>query len=260
MRSPRRPYLAYHQLETNGGFDRSDPGFVHYVVGLRDFVAQMDWLRKSGIRGMNVSTALHRDHTDVKGVALTFDDGYESDLTGAAPILEDCGFGATFYLVAQRLGTVGFLSISQARELIANPAFEIGSHSMTHKQLHKIGSDALTQEIRESKDRLEQVSGRAVDHFACPGGYWSKAIALAAREAGYLSVVTSREGLNTHLTDPFRLERIPIHRGTSVKRFAQLARGRGTFGLQIRRQVLNTAKSIVGWQRYKRLRTYVLYR
>jgi len=258
--SPGRAYLAYHQLETIDGFDRTDPGFVHYVVSLGQFVAQMDLLLRNGTKGINVSQALHRDYANTSCVALTFDDGYESDLSGAAPILEAHGFGATFYLVAQRVGTDGFLSANQIRELIANPAFEIGSHSMTHKELERVGSKMLTLEIKESKDRLEQLTGRAVKHFSSPGGLWSKEIALTAREAGYHSVVTAREGLNSQLTDPFRLARIPVYRRTSLERFAELASGRGTLGLRVRRHALDTAKSIVGWQRYKRLRTFVFYR
>ena len=56
------------------------------------------------------------------------------NLIAAAPVLREFGFNATFYLTAGSLGTPGYLSASQARDLDAQ-GFQIGCHSMTHPYL-----------------------------------------------------------------------------------------------------------------------------
>ena len=194
MRSPRRPYLAYHQLETNGGFDRSDPGFVHYIVGLRDFVAQMDWLRKSGISGMNVSTALHRDHADVKGVALTFDDGYDDFLRYALPVLQRYGFSATSFVIAGRLGGVNswdargprkpLMTAAQVRAAMA-AGIEIGSHGLRHVTLNYAADPALIREQRLSRQILQDVTGSAIGGFCYPYGHLNGRVVDGVHDAGY---------------------------------------------------------------------------
>ena len=44
-----------------------------------------------------------------RSVCITFDDGCETDLIAAAPVLRESGFSATFYLTAGFLGTPGYL-------------------------------------------------------------------------------------------------------------------------------------------------------
>src|ERR1700674_1505661 len=128
-------YLMYHGLELH---DRqsclpaaADKRYVLPAEKLREQVAQ---LRAYGFDGISVGEALKRRANDTPAVAITFDDGCESDLTSAAPALEEVGFHATFYLVPSFLGHPGYLSSRQARELTER-GFEVGCHSMTHRFL-----------------------------------------------------------------------------------------------------------------------------
>ena len=78
-----------------------------------------------------------------KTVCITFDDGCETDLLAAAPILKEFGFGATFYITVGFLGKPGYLSEAQVRNLSAL-GFEIGCHSLTHPYLPTLTIVAFT--------------------------------------------------------------------------------------------------------------------
>ena len=252
------PYLMYHEIELAGRqVVQNTPGYVRYVVNEKEFSDQLEWLAGAGFEGVNVTTAIGAPATTQKVVAITFDDGCETDLLAAAPLLKRHSFNATFYLVAGFLDRHGYLTTSQVRSL-KDLGFEIGSHSMTHSYLRRLNDTQLRAEIFESKDRLEQLTGSKVDHFSCPGGRWDSRVSDLAREAGYLSVATSEIGTNSDKSDPYHLLRLAILRGTSPESFSSLCRGEGLALRRIKSAILDGAKDFLGDSTYDRLRTRVL--
>src|SRR5690242_20085089 len=99
----------YHELELAGrSLVQSDPGYTRYVVPEPGFRPQLDWLKRNNWRGLCVSEALRFEPQP--GVAITFDDGCETDLLAAAPLLQKYAFRATFYVTSGFLGRSGYLS------------------------------------------------------------------------------------------------------------------------------------------------------
>src|ERR1700688_4992941 len=162
MALPRIVFLMYHELELAGRkLCQSDPGYVRYILPVEAFREQMDSLKKSGWGGLNVTGALR--YPAGRNVCITFDDGCETDLIAAAPVLREFGFNATFYLTAGFLGTPGFLNATQVRELDAQ-GFQIGCHSMTHPYLSDLDEPALRREIMDAKTQIEQIVGHPIKH------------------------------------------------------------------------------------------------
>jgi peptidoglycan/xylan/chitin deacetylase (PgdA/CDA1 family) len=252
----RRVFLMYHELELPGRpLCQSELGYVRYVVSAADFESQMHWLRSIGWHGMSVTEALA--FPDSEGVVLTFDDGCETDLLAAASILAQTRFSATFYITVGFLGKAGYLFPSQLREL-GDQGFEIGCHSMTHPYLNDLPEDRLHREIVHAKRELEQMLGRSVDHFSCPGGRWSARVAEVAKEAGYHSLATSRAVANPPHADRFSLGRVAVLRGTALGTFQCICRGHGLWKLQVQDLLRSTARLVLGNSSYDRLRSRML--
>lgn len=252
-----RVFLMYHELEREGReLCDKEPGYVRYALAEGDFRQHLSRLREMSWRGLSVGEAL-RNGEDERAAVFTFDDGCETDLTVAAPLLKESGFGATFYVVTGFTGRRGYMTARQVREL-SELGFEVGSHSHTHSLLTDLDSASLRAELAESKDRLEQMTGRGVEHFSCPGGRWSRAVSEAAREAGYSSVATSRPGSNARGADRFALARVAVMRGTAAESLARLCRGEGLFRLRAQEAALGAAKRLLGNAAYVRLRGAVL--
>src|SRR4051794_27558714 len=105
MGRPGTICLMYHEIQLPGReLCDADPGYARYAVSIDNFRTQMQFLKDSQTPGMNVSQMLTNSGN---GVALTFDDGCETDLITALPILTDLGFQATFYLTVDFLGKRG---------------------------------------------------------------------------------------------------------------------------------------------------------
>ncbi|MCI0485924.1 MAG: polysaccharide deacetylase family protein [Blastocatellia bacterium] len=251
-------YLMYHELEMPGRrLCRDEEGYARYVITQSDFRAHLAYLKANGFRGMSVTEALDRNDHNRPAVAITFDDGCETDLLVAAPMLEEAGFNATFYIVAGFTGERGYLSERQLREL-SDSGFEIGCHSMTHSYLTDLDADRLRFEIAEAKDRLEQITGKRVEHFSCPGGRWNHRVARTAEEAGYRSVVTSRAGVNSQTSDRFCLTRVAIKRGIEISEFDRLCRAEGMIALRAKASILSAAKFMLGNSVYEKVRSALL--
>lgn len=255
-------YLMYHELGVPGRpLVDDDPGYSRYVVDAVEFRAHLSHLRAENFRGLNVTEALQRENgacDDAPRVVLTFDDGCETDLTVAAPLLSEAGYNATFYVTAGHVNRRGYLSAAQLREL-SDMNFDIGCHSMTHRLLLPDATEAqLHTEIVEAKDALEGLTGRRVLNFSCPGGRWTKRVAATARAAGYESVATSHVGVNTAATDRLYLSRVAVMRHTTLGELARVCRGEGLWKLRARDVVLGTARKALGDAGYRKFRSRVL--
>jgi peptidoglycan/xylan/chitin deacetylase (PgdA/CDA1 family) len=251
-------YLMYHEIERAGReLCERQQGYVRYVVSESVFREHLARLRDNGFRGVSVSEALRLSDEDNRSIAITFDDGCETDFVIAAPLLKELRFNATFYAIAGRVGERGYLSRNQLRQL-SDSGFEIGCHSMTHRYLDDLSDQQLRVEIAEAKDRLEQITGKHIAHFSCPGGRVSRAAIRIAREAGYASVATSRIGVNTKATDPFALSRVAVLRGIATAEFDRICRAEGFTARRARTGLLNVAKVILGNSIYERVRASVL--
>jgi peptidoglycan/xylan/chitin deacetylase (PgdA/CDA1 family) len=249
-------YLMYHELETAGRpLCHSEPGYVRYVLTDQEFREQMDWLREQKVLGISVAQALSADGP--RGIVITFDDGCESDLNVAVPLLKNAGFGATFYITLGFLDQPGYLVPRQVRE-IGDAGFDVGCHSLTHAYLNDLDETGLWREIADAKTQLEDVLGRPVYHFSCPGGRWSPDVARVAQQAGYRSVATSRIAANRRGTDSFQLARVAVMRGTPLASYRALCQGKTLWQLQLRDSLRAASRRLLGNSLYDRLRSVAL--
>jgi peptidoglycan/xylan/chitin deacetylase (PgdA/CDA1 family) len=251
-------FLMYHELELPGrALCLPGAGYSRYVVSESGFRQQMQFLRQDGWQGLSVTQALL--YSSAKNVAITFDDGSETDLLCAAPILKEVGFGATFFVVTGWIGKVGYLSPTQLREL-CDLGFEIGCHSATHPYLTDLDDRQLHEETAGAKNQLEQIIGRAVNHFSCPGGRWDVRSLNAVKAAQFQSMSTSRTGVNSSRTDRFMLNRIPVLQSTPLHSLGRTCRGEGLFGARVRQAARGAAARLLGNSAYDSLRGCLLGR
>jgi peptidoglycan/xylan/chitin deacetylase (PgdA/CDA1 family) len=250
-------YLMYHEIKCpDRDLCQSAPGAIRYAVTESNFYEQLALLKARGFRALSVSGALVSADCG-PSVAITFDDGCETDLTVGVPALERFGFSATFYIVSGYIGQRGYLSGAQLRQL-SDRGFEVGCHSRTHANLTMLDAAGLHEEVAVAKAEIEQLIGRKVRHFSCPGGFWSQRVARVAANAGFVTLATSRVGSNSPHTDRYRLARVAMYRNVTLARFEQICAGKGIFSRRSAQSFLDGAKMVLGDSFYGRVRTMIL--
>jgi peptidoglycan/xylan/chitin deacetylase (PgdA/CDA1 family) len=256
MSKPGTVFLMYHELALpNRATCHREPGYTRYVVSASAFCAHMDRLKRDGWHAKNASQALQS--FDGKSACVTFDDGCETDLLSAAPLLKELGFGATSYITVGFLGQPGYLSASQVRSLSAL-GVEIGCHSQTHPYLPDLDDARLRDETAGAKDRLEQIAGVPVEHFSCPGGRWDRRVVAAVKAANFRSMATSRTAMNFAGTNPFGLARVAVLQNASEESVAQACSGRGLLGTQLKERARESFQRVLGNSAYDSLRALLL--
>jgi peptidoglycan/xylan/chitin deacetylase (PgdA/CDA1 family) len=165
------------------------------TVRRRDFGAHLDFLRGLGL-GFGAATVAVGDGKPPDTIAITFDDGYESVYTEAASEMAPRGICGTVFPVVGSIGASNtwdvrlsprpfrHLSWCQLREL-AGMGFEIGSHTMSHRDLTRLEIGTLRHELRVSRQVLEDGLDREVRAISYPFGRFSDRVIEEALEAGY---------------------------------------------------------------------------
>jgi len=256
MAEPRIVFLMYHELELPGRkLCQSDPGYVRYILPLNAFRKQMQWLRDSGYRGLSVSEALA--YPSQRSVCITFDDGCETDLIAAAPVLHEFGFRATFCVTAGFLDAPGYLSNRQLRELDSR-GFEIGCHSMTHAYLSDLSDPELKHEIADAKMKIEQILSHPIEHFSCPGGRYNQRVLTEAKQAGFKSVANSDFHANTSSSSADGLGRIAMLRDMTITQFGAICQDRGLWKKRLQHQTSRIIQRMLGNRTYDQLRATLL--
>lgn len=102
--------------------------------------------------------------------------------------------------------------LSTAEQLKEYPSdlTEIGSHTMSHPDLARLGGAALAHELVESKRALESLLGREVNSLSVPFGSYSQETLSAARDAGYLVVTTCDPVVVLAGKSPFTVGRFKV--------------------------------------------------
>jgi peptidoglycan/xylan/chitin deacetylase (PgdA/CDA1 family) len=212
------PVLLYHSVS-----DAPAGRFGPFTVSRSQLAAHLDLVLELGYQPITVRgllDGLASGQLPPRPVVLTFDDGFADYAANAWPILRDRGLTATLYVTAGDLGgrsqwlaSAGVsLPILSPREIadLAADGCEIGAHSMTHPHLDCLPHAVAYEEIRNSKDVLEQVLGQTVDTFAYPHGYHSRATKELVIAAGYRSATAVRNALSHADDDRYAIARVTV--------------------------------------------------
>ena len=166
-----------------------------------------------------------------RSVALTFDDGYESNYIWAYPLLRKYGVKATFFVVAGKIVPVSRpydmnktekLSWPQLREMYSSGYVSVQSHtynlhyknSDSSYALDKLANESENQyaeriynDLSEARKLISQEVGAEVQALAWPYGRSTPTADRAATKAGYSLLWTNQPGQVSYGEDRLHLSR-----------------------------------------------------
>lgn len=149
-------------------------------------------------------------------VSFTFDDGYASTHKQAFPILQKYNVRGTAYVTKSNTGDTGYMTWNQIKAL-QTAGWEIGSHSLTHREIPTLADNAVQQEIAGSKTFLEG-KGLTINTFAFPyGAYDMRSLVHVNRHYNAARGFWDRDNLNAWPYAFYVLQVKSIERGVSVQ-------------------------------------------
>ena len=193
--NPQLLVVMYHNIvygRTGNIYNRDLYNFEHDLIVLNRNYSITDFselLENMGKRAFKTDQAI-----------ITFDDGDLSMYGIVFPLFKEYKTKATFFLVPNFIGTVGYMSWDQIREMAnyrdesGKRLFFFGSHSLTHRPLGDLSPTEVQRELSESKRIIERETGYPVETLALPfgSGAGNEEIMEIAKKAGYKVIRTSR--------------------------------------------------------------------
>jgi peptidoglycan-N-acetylglucosamine deacetylase len=108
-----------------------------------------------------------------KTIALTFDDAVSNHATLCGPLLKKHGFRATFYVCEFppdfATNKQQYMTWPQIK-MLHDDGFEIGNHTLRHRNVIGISAQELETELTELEERCQQHGIAKPITFAYPGG------------------------------------------------------------------------------------------
>ncbi|HWA29266.1 MAG TPA: polysaccharide deacetylase family protein [Lacunisphaera sp.] len=229
----RLPVLMYHSIS-----DDNESGLSPYYrvcTSPRRFAEHMQWLADWGYSGVTLTRGLAALHSERPGngqvgasnpdklVAITFDDGFRDFHTHAFPVLRRHGFAASMYLPTAFIGEER--KAFKARECLTwtevkqmrSDGMEFGSHTVNHPELVRLGWPEIEQELRQSKETMEEQLEVPVDTFAYPYAFpvtdaeFTRRFQECLQQSGYTTCATTVIGRVKPGDNPWHLRRLPVN-------------------------------------------------
>lgn len=200
--------LVYHTISSPA---EPLPGEID--ISPEAFARQVDWLARwrSVVPLIETLSPNKRRHP----VALTFDDGFQDNLTVALPLLEKYSMPATVFVTPGFTGNESYLARAEVRELSRHPLITIGAHGLWHRHFNHLTTDEARQELVEARRVLEEITDKKITLMAWPYGECNAQLEQLATECGYQASWSVWKGNNgTH-----GRWRVPLGRSDNMARF-----------------------------------------
>jgi peptidoglycan/xylan/chitin deacetylase (PgdA/CDA1 family) len=217
LASRRRPgdiaILLYHKVGT---------GDREIDLPLQLFRAQLELLRrKFTVRALDDVLG----NVDGGGIVLSVDDGYRDFHENVLPLLMRYRIPAILYLATGLVGArAAGLGWDQLADAVSTGFVTIGSHTHSHIDLSRATEREAAQEMRRSKEMIEDRLGIACRHFAFPWSVGSPDAERVARRMFDSAAVAwgtnRRRSLDVHA-----LGRLPVLRSDGMRFFSAKVRG-----------------------------------
>lgn len=221
---PAVPILMYHSIS-----NEQETVHPYYRVNIspKIFADHIRFLSEAGYKTIALSEV--HETTDKlsdgsktdKTVVLTFDDGFQDFYTEAFPVLRRYGFSATVFLSTAYVSSRPFkgkpcLSWDEIREL-HQEGISFGSHTHTHPQLRDQPPATIREELKRSKQIIEDSIGSLVTAFSYPYRFpeedavFKRALRGHLVDEGYSNGVTTIIGRVSQLDDCLFMKRQPVN-------------------------------------------------
>ena len=213
----RLPVVMYHHIS------REPSRWNDYVISEKEFESDLRWLRDAGYETVSIAELLAWENGEFtmpeKPCMITFDDGFESTLAYAEPLLREYGFRGVvavigsvcekFSALDEHDPELSNMSWEEASAMAARGVIEVQCHTWDmhalwpRKGCMKTSRESLgTYRAALSRDLsrfLTAAAAHGVDlapAIAYPYGAYSRETADAVRDFGFLVAFTCSERVN----------------------------------------------------------------
>ena len=204
------PILSYHSISNED---------CPLSLNLKEFEKQLFFFKKNNFQSVHFN--------EIKNLSsnkfiITFDDGYKDLIINALPLLKKYNFKATCFIISDLIGKKNIwdklntnIKVKELMNLSdihfwVKSGMCLGSHSKNHKKLTLLNTKDVKDEIINSKNELENLTGTHVNSFCYPYGLYNENIVKIVKEKYNSAFTTNRSRYDTLKHNKYVLPRIDM--------------------------------------------------
>ncbi|WP_462411830.1 polysaccharide deacetylase family protein [Neobacillus sp. Marseille-QA0830] len=214
------PILVYHSIAEFTGHGQKE-----LYVTPENFELQMRFLRDNGYTMLTFESWQETEQVE-KPILVTFDDGYKNNLEAYKIFkkLKTDRFlpAATIFVISDFIGRPNRLTAGDIQMLANSGMFSIQSHTATHPDLTAVVN--LEEELKQSKQKIEKVTGKPITALSYPYGNYNNRVIEQVKKY-YLFGLTTTPGpyIKKGIKDEYyQLPRTYIKYSTTLSDFSKI--------------------------------------
>ncbi len=184
--------LSYHKIGVP--FDLSFCWHDRYA-----FLRHLDFYQNNRLQLKTITQTISQP--DSNNLALVFDDSF-SGIYDFFDEFKNRNIKTTIFTISGFIGRydrweislagLSFLHLNRKQLLqLSLDGHEIGSHSLTHRALIRLGNQELREELSVSKQIIEDITGTECVSLSVPFGLINQKVLDFAQSAGYQNIVST---------------------------------------------------------------------
>ena len=130
-----------------------------------------------------------------KNIIITMDDGWKGCYTEAFNVLKKYKIPATIFIVEQLVGTEGYFTWDEAKEMYDTGLVKIHVHGKRHIDYSNVNKETLISDYENTHNKIEEILGQKIQKImAYPAGASSTNSIKWLKEAGFEVQVQTKYG------------------------------------------------------------------
>jgi peptidoglycan/xylan/chitin deacetylase (PgdA/CDA1 family) len=197
--------LMYHRFEENK--------YPTTNIKVADFINQIDLIKKSSITFIDANNFENNliNFKNKKKVLLTIDDAFKSFYDQAWPILKNNKIPFLLFVNTREIGSNGYMSWDQIREISKEKFVHIGNHSHSHEYLVDKTDGEIIKDINLAKAKFKKNLGYSSSFFSYPFGEYSNSFKNIIKNLGFKYAFGQHSGVASEANDFYELPRFSIN-------------------------------------------------
>ena len=206
--------LMYHRFEENK--------YPSTNIKIVDFIKHINLIKENQFKFVNPNVFEENllNHKNEKKILLTIDDGFKSFYDQAWPILKKEKIPFILFVNTREVGTSGYMSWKQIKEISKENFVHIGNHSYSHEYLIDMSNQEIMDDINLAISDFKNNLGYNSSFFSYPFGEYSNNFKNIIKNLGFKYAFGQHSGVADETKDFYELPRFPINEAYGkIKRF-----------------------------------------
>ena len=221
--------MAYHHILNS---ELTNLPKSNRFVSTKEFEKQIKFLSDNFTLIQLNSLCERQPDNKEQQIAITIDDGYKNFFENGFPIIEKYNLPVTIFIPTEKIDKkifesdyeceIEYLTENNISAISKSKLISIQAHGHKHIRLADVSQEQQEQEIKVSKEILQEITKKDITGFCFPYGSYNNITKSILKKHDFCFACTTNTGFNSEPFELLELKRVAVSSKFSISDFANL--------------------------------------